>query len=37
MELALSINVMEPRGGEVVARELKLLRALPGDCDPEKL
>ncbi len=37
MEVALSINVMEPRDGQIVARELKLMRALPGDCEPEQL
>lgn len=37
VELALSVNVMEERGGEPYCRELKLLRAAPEDCDPERL
>ena len=37
VELALSVNVLEDREGELCTRELKLLRALPGDCDPELL
>mgnify|MGYP002869059545 CR=1 FL=1 len=34
LELAVSVNVMEPRNHEVITRELKLLRALPDDCEP---
>lgn len=37
IELAVSVNVMEERNGEIVARELKLLRALVDDCRPENL
>ena len=33
VELALSVNVLEEREGELCTRELKLLRALPDDCD----
>ncbi len=36
-ELALSVNVMEERDGELVTRELKLLRATAADCAPELL
>ena len=32
MELALSVNVLEERGGEIITRELKLLRITPADC-----
>lgn len=37
IELAVSVNVMEERNGEIVARELKLQRALPDDCTQENL
>lgn len=37
LELAISVNVMEERDGEIVSRELKLLSALEADCRPEKL
>ena len=37
IELAVSVNIMEERNGEIVARELKLLRALADDCRPENL
>lgn len=37
VELALSVNVQEYRDGEVVTKELKLLRADVKELDPEKL
>ena len=37
LELALSVNVLEERGGAPCLRELKLLRASPADCDPAVL
>ena len=37
VELALSVNVLEEREEGVLCRELKLLRATPDDCSPEKL
>lgn len=36
-ELAVSVNVLEERGGEPCLRELKLLRASAADCDPNLL
>ena len=36
-EFALSVNVLEERGGESCLRELKLLRVAPADCDPAAL
>lgn len=36
-ELAVSVNVLEERGGELCLRELKLLRASAADCDPASL
>ena len=37
VELALSINVMENRDGEIVTRELKLLRISASDCETDIL
>lgn len=37
VELALSVNVFEDRDGEIMTRELKLMRANDSDCEPEKL
>lgn len=37
LELALSVMVMEERDGEMVSRELKLLKAAVADCEPENL
>ena len=36
-EFAVSVNVLEERGGEPCLRELKLLRASAADCDPAAL
>ena len=37
VELALSVNVLEEREEGRICRELKLLRAVAEDCEPEKL
>ena len=37
VELALSVNVLEEREDGMICRELKLQRALPNDCCPDRL
>lgn len=37
VELALSVNVLEEREDGMICRELKLQRAIPDDCSPERL